>query len=281
MIAQFALSIPLAQARASDQPDAWPRFVDRLGDGMVAWAPVLLAALLILGVGWVAARSGSSLLQRWLARAEFDPTLGKFLGNLAYFLLLTVAAVAALGKLGVETTSFVAVLGAAGLAIGLALQGSLGNLASGVMVMIFRPFAVGDGIAVSGHEGKVEEIGVFATVIHTGDGREVRVPNSALTSGAIVNLTRLGRRRVEVSIALDASEDAARAKRLLEAAARGCAAAHEDPPPAAFVSAYDGHGFKVSVAAWADAAASGMLADELLCALKACLEREGLRPGAK
>ena len=281
MIAQLAMLVPALQGAPSGQPDAWTRLADRYGDGMVAWTPILLGALLILALGWLAARSGSALLQRWLARAEFDPTLGRFLGNLAYFLFLTVAVIAALGKLGVETTSFVAVLGAAGLAIGLALQGSLGNLASGVMVMIFRPFAVGDGIAVSGHEGKVEEIGVFATVIHTGDGREVRVPNSALTGGAIVNLTRLGRRKVEASIVLDGREDPERAKRVLEAAAKRCPSALEDIPPAAAVSAYDGHGLRISVSAWARSESAGALSDELLRAIKDCLEREDLRPAAK
>jgi small conductance mechanosensitive channel len=280
MIALLLQSVPPSPSDTADQPDAWALVADRMGDGMVAWAPVLLAASLILVVGWLAARSGSSLLQRWLARAEFDPTLGKFLGSLSYFLLLTVAVIAALGKLGVETTSFVAVLGAAGLAIGLALQGSLGNLASGVMVMVFRPFAVGDGIAVAGHEGKVEEIGVFATVLHTGDGREVRVPNSALTSGAIVNLTRLGRRKVETSIVLDGREDPRRAKEVLAAAAGSCADALRDPPAAAAISAWDGHGLKVSVAAWAEAQSAGALADELHCAIKDCVEREGLRPAA-
>lgn len=281
MIAHPAMLVPSQASAPSGPPDAWTRLADRFGDGMVAWAPILLAALLILVVGWLAARSGSTLLRRWLARAEFDPTLGKFLGNLAYFLFLTLAVIAALGKLGVETTSFVAVLGAAGLAIGLALQGSLGNLASGVMVMVFRPFSVGDGIVVAGHEGKVEEIGVFATVLHTGDGREVRVPNSALTGGAIVNLTRLGRRKVEASIVLDGGEDTQRAKRALQDAAQGCASALVDTPPTVIVAAFDGHGLKLTVSAWADARDAGALADELHCAIKTCLQREGLRPAAK
>lgn len=281
MNAHLPLLVVAEGVQAPRQPDGWTRFVDRLGDGMVAWAPLLLAAILILVVGWALARSGSALLRRWLARAEFDPTLGRFLGNLAYFLLLTVAVIAALGKLGVETTSFVAVLGAAGLAIGLALQGSLGNLASGVMVMVFRPFAVGDGIAVAGHEGKVEEIGVFATVLHTGDGREVRVPNSALTGGAIVNLTRLGRRKIETTIVLDARTDAAQAARALQAAAQACATALQDPPAAATVAGYDGHGLKLCVSAWAQTAGSAALADELHRAVKACVEREGLQPAAR
>lgn len=281
MIAHLSLLAVAQTGQAPHRPDGWTGLADRLGDGMVAWAPVLLTAILILVVGYAMARSGSALLQRWLARAEFDPTLGRFLGNLAYFLLLTVAVIAALGKLGVETTSFVAVLGAAGLAIGLALQSSLGNLASGVMVMIFRPFAVGDGISVAGHEGKVDEIGVFATVLHTGDGREVRVPNSALTGGAIVNLTRLGRRKVETTIVLDPRDDAGRAKQVLAGAARGCGSALADPPAAAAVCAYDGHGVKIAVSAWADTADAGTLADELHCAVKACVEREGLRPAPK
>ena len=273
--------IALLQAATNTQNDSWTRLADRLGDGMVAWAPVLLAALLILVIGYAVARSGSALLQRWLTRAEFDPTLGRFLGNLAYFLLLTVAVIAALGKLGVETTSFVAVLGAAGLAIGLALQSSLGNLASGVVVMVFRPFAVGDGIAVAGHEGRVEEIGVFATVLHTADGREVRVPNSALTGGAIVNLTRMGQRRVETSLLLSANEDPARAKHLLLSAAQACPSALQSPAASASVAAYDGHAFRVSVSAWCETAKTGALTDELHTALRLCVENARLTPAPK
>lgn len=273
--------IALVQAVPNTSQDSWTRLADRLGDGMVAWAPILLAALLILVIGYAVARSGSALLQRWLTRAEFDPTLGRFLGNLAYFLLLTVAVIAALGKLGVETTSFVAVLGAAGLAIGLALQSSLGNLASGVVVMVFRPFAVGDGIAVAGHEGRVEEIGVFATVLHTADGREVRVPNSALTGGAIVNLTRIGQRRVEASVVLSAREDPQRAKQLLLTAAQACPSALQSPPASVSMTAYDGHSFRIAVHAWCATATAGALTDELHAALKHCVETSSLEPAPK
>ncbi len=146
-------------------------------------------AVATLVVGWILARLVTGVIKRLLVRARVDATLCSFLGNLSYALLMTLVAVTTIAQLGIPIASFVAVIGAAGLAVGLALQGSLSNFAAGVMVVIFRPFKVGDSIEAAGISATVEEIQIFATVLRTGDNKRVIVPNAKITSGAITVTT--------------------------------------------------------------------------------------------
>ena len=150
-----------------------------------------------------------------LIKGKVDATLSQFLANLTFYALATLVAITALGKLGVQTNSFVAIIGAAGLAIGFALQGSLGNLAAGVMIMLFRPFRVGDLITAGGQEGVVEEIQVFATVLKSLDNKRVILPNSAVMAGSITNTTGNPTRRVDLAFAVHGSESVARIKTIL------------------------------------------------------------------
>lgn len=180
----------------------------------------LLGGLLTLLVGLWIAKLIVRGVRGMLVKSKVDPTLAQFLANLAYYALATLVVIAALGKLGVQTGSFVAIIGAAGLAVGLALQGSLGNLASGVMIMLFRPFKVGDMIGAGGQEGVVEEIQVFATVLKTGDNKRVILPNSGVTGGSIINYTGNPTRRVDLAFATGGGESVARIKAIL---AEACA----------------------------------------------------------
>lgn len=186
---------------------------------VLAWARAyswqLLGAVLTLLVGLWIARLIVRAVRSMLIRGKVDATLSQFLANLAYYALATLVVIAALGKLGVQTNSFVAIIGAAGLAIGLALQGSLGNLAAGVMIMLFRPFRVGDLITAGGQEGVVEEIQVFATVLKSGDNKRVILPNSAVMGGSITNSTGNPTRRVDLAFVVNGSESVARIKGIL------------------------------------------------------------------
>lgn len=186
---------------------------------VVGWAKTyswhLLGALLTLLIGLWIAKLLVRAIRGMLVRSKVDATLSQFLANLAYYALATLVVIAALGKLGVQTSSFVAIIGAAGLAIGLALQGSLGNLAAGVMIMLFRPFKVGDFVAAGGQEGVVEEIQVFATLLKTGDNKRVILPNSAVMGGSIVNFTGNATRRVDLTFATGGGESVERVKRIL------------------------------------------------------------------
>ncbi len=156
--------------------------------GLVFWRAV--GALLILVVGWVLSRVLSGGLRRALTTARVDPTLVTFCGHLAYVTALTLVVIAALHTLGFPTVSFAAVVGAAGLAIGLALKGTLSNLASGVLLIALRPFEVGDRIEAAGVTGVVRQIQVFATTLDTEDGRTVIIPNAKLSGDKITRFPR-------------------------------------------------------------------------------------------
>ena len=182
-------------------------FAEGLAFALVTLVLGLWVAKLLVGAG-----------RRLLVRARVDATLAKFLANLAYYVLATLVVLAALERVGVQTASFIAILGAAGLAVGFALQGSLGNLASGVMIMLFRPFRVGDLISAGGQEGVVEEIQVFATVLKTLDNKQVILPNSAVTGGSIVNYTGNPTRRVDLAFTVAGGEDTQRVKAILAGA---------------------------------------------------------------
>jgi small conductance mechanosensitive channel len=150
-----------------------------------------------------------------MEKREVDPTLTKFVTNLIYFALLTFVIVAALGMLGIQTTSFIAVLGAAGLAVGLALQGSLSNFAAGVLMIIFRPFKVGDLIEAAGATGVVEEVQIFTTQLLTPDNKTIIIPNAQITSDTITNYTTKGTRRADMVIGIGYEDDIDKARAII------------------------------------------------------------------
>ena len=175
----------------------------------------LIAAIVVFFVGKWLARRISNLLKRGLQRAETDPTLIGFVGNITYFGLLTMVVIAAVGQLGVQTTSFIAVLGAAGLAIGLALQGSLANFAAGVLMIIFRPFKAGDYIEAAGTAGSVEEVQLFTTTLKTPDNKTVIIPNAQVTAGTITNYSARDTRRLDMVFGVGYGDDLDKVKRVI------------------------------------------------------------------
>jgi small conductance mechanosensitive channel len=147
----------------------------------------LLAALLIFIIGkWVAKLLGK-ILHKAMEKSKTDPTLTAFISSITYFILMIFVVIAAISKLGVQTTSFVAIIAASGLAIGLALQGSLANFAAGVMLIMNHPFKVGDNITGAGQTGKVHEIQMFATILQDADGKAIIIPNAKLSGDIIIN----------------------------------------------------------------------------------------------
>jgi small conductance mechanosensitive channel len=163
--------------------------VKQLQEIGVAYGPKILAAILIFVFGIWLAKIFSKITKKAMFRAKMEPTIIVFLNNVIYFGIIAFVILAALSKLGIQTASFIAVLGAAGLAVGLALQGSLSNLASGVLLIFFKSFKVGDFIKVAGVEGTVAAIQVFSTVLITHDRKKIIIPNSKITSDIIINST--------------------------------------------------------------------------------------------
>ena len=181
-----------------------------------AWGPKVLAAVAVFGIGRIAARIMSGMIVRASKKARVDETLTRFLGNVAYIMLLTAVCIASLGCIGVDTTSLSAVLAAAGFAIGMALQSSLGNVAAGVLLVFFKPFRVGDTIDVAGALGNVVEIQIFNTILLSPDNVRIILPNSSITGGTIRNLSAEPHRRIDLVISCGYNDDLRAVRMLLE-----------------------------------------------------------------
>jgi small conductance mechanosensitive channel len=171
------------------------------------WSIKILVALLIFFIGQLIAKILSRILGKVLSRTKLDTILVEFIQSLVNALLLVFVVVAALDQLGVNTNSVIGVLGAAGLAIGLALQGSLQNFAAGFMLLIFRPFKGGDFVEAAGVSGNIEKIGIFSTTLRTGDNKEVIIPNGAIYSSNIVNYSKRATRRIDMVFNIGYGDD--------------------------------------------------------------------------
>ncbi|NNF15513.1 MAG: mechanosensitive ion channel [Gammaproteobacteria bacterium] len=210
------------------QLEVW---TEKLYNALLAWGPKVVAALAILIVGYLAAKLATALLARGMRKAKTDETLVRFIRSIIYVLLLAFVAIAVLGKLGIDTTSLAAIFAAAGLAIGLALQGSLGNFASGVMLIANRPFKVGDLVSIAGVTGVVEQINVFATELNTADNKRLIVPNGEITSSVITNLTGNNRRRLDLVFGIGYADDMDKAHAILERVVTNHPNVLQDPAP--------------------------------------------------
>lgn len=193
------------------------------------WGINILVSIGILIVGYVFAGFARNLVRRLLAKRHIDETVGDFTGNLAHAAIMTFVVITALGQLGVDTKTFAAVIAAAGLAIGLALQGGLSNFAAGFLIVVFRPFKKGDVVSAAGIEGVVEEVQIFSTTLHTPDNKKMIVPNSAIMAGNITNYTANPTRRVDISISVGASSDLQAAHKALAAVAKAEPRVMADP----------------------------------------------------
>ncbi len=176
----------------------------------------VIAALAIFIIGKIIAKAIRTGVSNAMNKGGSDPILISFTTNMLYAALLAFVIIAALGQLGIQTTSFIAILGAAGLAVGLALQGSLANFAAGVLMIIFRPFKQGDFIEGAGVSGVIEEVHIFNTLMRTGDNKTIIIPNGSLMSGNIVNYSTKPTRRLDLVIGIGYDDDIKKAKQVLE-----------------------------------------------------------------
>jgi small conductance mechanosensitive channel len=220
-------------------------------DGVVGmWLMNILYAVLIVLVGRIAVKWIVKLIRKLMVRADFDPILVNFAGSIAHALLLLFVFVAALDQLGVDTTSMVALVGAAGLAIGLALQGSLQNFAAGVMMIVFRPFKLGDFIEAGGVSGVVELMSIFSTTMKTPDNREIIVPNGQIYSGAITNFSAKDTRRVDMVFGIGYGDDILQAKQVMEEIIANHELILEDPAPAVAIAELADSSVNFNVRPW-------------------------------
>jgi small conductance mechanosensitive channel len=202
---------------------------------VATWGGQLLSVLLILLVGRWLARRFARVTEAAMERARVDQTLRQFASSMVYYGLLAFTIIAALQRLGIEATSIVALLGAAGFAVGLALQGTLGNFSSGVMLLVFRPYNVGDFVVVAGQDGHVRKLGIFNTTLETLDSRTITIPNGAIFGDVIENHSGRPVRRVDVMVGVAYDADIDQAKAVLVDALERLEGVAPEPAPDAYL----------------------------------------------
>jgi len=242
----------------------------------VDWAIQIGIAIAIFIVGKYLARILSNILEKAMRRSRMSDLLVSFLGNIAYGMLLVAVVIAAVDSLGVNVTSFMAILGAAGLAVGLALKDSLGNFAAGVMIIIFRPFQIGDYITAGGTEGTVDEIGLFATLMHTGDNQRIIVPNSSIIGDNIINATTLPTRRIDLVIGISYDDNIGQAKDILKSILDADERVLDDPAPVIRVGELGDSSVNLQVRPWVRTEDYWPARTELLEVIKVKLDDAGI-----
>lgn len=231
-------------------PGTYAHYVQLAKDWLFANGPGILVALVILVVGRWLAMWFASIGRKAMAKGGVEETLTRFLGKLIYYALLTAVVIAAADQMGIKTTSFIAILGAAGLAIGLALKDSLANFASGVMLILFRPFRVGDAVTAGGVTGKVQQIDIFSTILLTPDNQKFIIPNSSITSGVITNINAEPTRRIDLVIGIGYDDDIRLAKTTLEDLVRADERILDDPAPTVAVAELGASSVDIVVRPW-------------------------------
>ena len=250
---------------------------ERLIEVATGYGLELIAALAVLLFGWWLAGRAQKLILRALDRMpRMDATLKPFLSSLARYAIIAVTLVAVLARLGVQTTSIIAVLGAAGLAIGLALQGTLQNIAAGIMLLLLRPLKVGDYIDAGGISGTVDEIGLFTTDMTTFDGVYQSVPNSSLWNTSILNYSRLPTRRMDVPVGIAYEDDVERAMALLLDQLKKDERILDDPVPQVLVTNLGESSVDLSLRCWSETSNFWALKFDLNKNVKLWLDAEGI-----
>lgn len=244
---------------------------------VAAWGVNILGALIIFIIGYILAGFLRGLVRKLFAKRNIDPTIGGFVGNLAHVLIMTFVIITALGQLGVDTKTFAAVIAAAGLAIGLALQGGLSNFAAGFLIVTFRPFKAGDMINGAGVEGVVEEVQIFCTVINTADNKRVIVPNGALMAGVITNITGNETRRADLQFGVGGGQDLAVAHAALLSLANADARVLKDPPATVANTKFIDNGSQIELRAWCKTSDYNALLSDLIAKGPGALAAAGIK----
>ncbi len=260
--------------------------VERVADGdmsgdtwILAWEtvgmPIAKALVLIIIVLFLASWV-KRLTTKACRKANVEETLSRFFGNMIRYVILLAGGIAILGTLGVETTSFAAVLAAAGFAVGMAMSGMLGNVAAGVMLLFFRPFKVGEVVSAGGTTGKVFEIGLFTTSFDTPDNRRIIVPNGSVFGDTIENVSYHSTRRVSVEVGTDYGADVDKTREVLLAAAEACENVLKDPEAKVVLTGLGGSSIDWSVRVWCNAADFWGVTDQLTRDVKYALDNAGI-----
>lgn len=243
---------------------------------VIPWSINIATAVAIYIVGRFISKIIVKNLLKLMERANIDTSLRGFVGNMVSAVLMVVIVIAALEQLGVDTTSVLAVFAAAGLAVGLALKDSLSNFAAGVMLILFKPFKVGDVIDTGGKIGKVQEIQIFNTLLRTGDNQEVIIPNSQVFGGSITNITACTTRRIDLVIGIGYNDDIKKARMLLETIIANDPAILKDPAPTIMVLELGESSIDLAVRPWVNTEDYWSVRSDLLQSIKETFSENGI-----
>ncbi len=248
------------------------KFGNSLLQQFLDYSPTLLLALLTLLIGLWLIRLIIRSLDRLLQQKEVDETLRPFLNKLTNVLLKVLLFISIAAMVGIETTSFIAIIGAAGLAVGLALQGSLSNFASGVLLLTLRPFEVGDFITVNGYSGTVQEIQVFYTILKTPQNDRITLPNSAVSSNTVTNYTAEPVKRLDLRVGIGYDDDIDQARKVIQSVLDNESRIHKEPAPAILVETLGDNSVNFVIRVWTDTAEVWNLKFTLTEAVKKALD---------
>jgi small conductance mechanosensitive channel len=258
-------------------PEQLSNYATKFIDVLVDYSPKLISAFLILFVGIYAIRLINRIITKIMIQRNLDPTLTKFLSDILIWALRILLFVTFISKLGIETSSFVAILGAMGLAVGLSLQGSLSNFAGGMLIIVFKPFKVGDTIESQGVIATVSEIQIFVTKMLTANNQTVFVPNGALSNGTIINYSMQGERRADLTFAVSYDSDIKKAKEVLLDVLNKNPKVLKKPAAEVFVKNLTASSVEFAVRPWAKNANYGAVFSETLENCKTALDEAGIK----
>jgi len=243
---------------------------------LIDYSPKLVAAILLLLVGIWVIRIVNSVSRKIMVRREVEPTLIEFLSDIIYWGLRIVLFIAVISKLGIESSSFVAILGAAGLAVGLSLQGSLSNFAGGMLIILFKPFKLGDTIEAQGVGGTVIDIQIFVTQLLTANNQVIFVPNGALSNGTIINYSQQENRRTELFMGISYDTNIKTAKELILDILEKDKRVLQHPQPAVTVKELTDSGIKLAIYAWSKREDFDIVSSDILENAKTAFDNAGI-----
>lgn len=250
--------------------------IDRFTEMLVDYSPRVLMAIFTLIIGFWVANRVSKLFHKSLMSKNLDTTIVPFIGSFISILIKVLVIVSVATKFGIETTSFVAMIGGAGLAVGLALQGSLSHFASGILILIFKPYKIGDTITAGGQTGKVLEILILQTILKTSDNYKVIIPNGAIMSGTIINLSGLGAVKVGLNFTIAGNSDTEKVRNVVKNVAHTCELVHKTPEVTVTLDTSDLGATKIDIKATCDAADTNAVKDYLYEAIKIAFDKNGI-----
>ncbi len=242
---------------------------------ITAWGLKVIGAIVVLLIGRIIAGWARKLVRRMLEGVKVDPTLVPFLASVAYYLVMAMVVIASLSMAGIPTTSLVAVFGATGLAVALAMQGTLSNISAGVMLLVYRPFKVGDYVEAGGTAGNVSAISLFYTLLTTPDNIQITVPNSVIYGSTVTNYSANDTRRGDIVVGISYDDDIAVAVKTIDDLLSGDARVLRDPEPVVAVSALGDSSVDILVRYWSKRGDYGGLRLDMMRALKEGVEAAG------